>query len=480
MENVSIPESGELYVWVKNKDVSGGKVVLHTLSLLGVVSPKVISGGVEEYVSNVPDNGNFFLSRESVEEWGYDIREYSAYTLEEAKYVWYTTSASRRYALYKQGHYGISMVALDNGVDASSLVGDSWHMLSKDEVDNSVYDADKFTTVGKNGVRGPKDKGSETAKVNYTRYQLSDNFKEARAKGMVYIPVKTEDEASILRTVINTENGYEDGFDGMLLVYSTRDARFRPLYKYANAKEMSVEEVVELTPTSTPTRRPEYRMSEEFDKLHDKDIVAIAVNNKEQADILTGLLPIDEKYRAGDGEDGPSELLVVYPGRTGYGADFTMLEHNIGNPIMTFAEAVVEPSPATLSTDGDDGDVISAPYDTTNGIAIDLSGITLGTDLLPSAGITSAKINLIWYKTTDKFKEALGKGTVLIPVEDAVEAAVLGTVFEINPGYKYNDGYSTVGNSALIVSKGLPAMFGPYLSLPGMEEIAFGDAVEHV
>lgn len=479
MENVSIPESGELYVWVKNKDTSKGKVVLHTLSLLGVVSPKVISGGVEEYVSNVPDNGNFFLSRESVEEWGYDIREYSAYTIEDTpKYVWYTTSASRRYALYKQGHYGISMVALDNGVDDSTLVGDSWHMLSKSEVDNSVYDADKFTTVGKNGVREPKGKGSETAKVNYTRYQLSDKFKEARAKGMVYIPVKTEEEASILRAVINTENGYEDGFDGMLLVYSTRDARFRPLYKYANAKEMSVEEVVELTPTSTPTHT-EYRMSEEFYKLHNKDIVAIAVNNKEQADILTGLLPIDEKYHAGDGEDGPSELLVVYPEQDGFGADFTTMDCLGGEVIMSFAEAVVELAPATFSTDGDAGDVISAPYDTTNGIAIDLSGIPLGTDELPSAGITSAKI-MVGYRLTDKFKEALSKGTVLIPVENDKEAGILSTVFEIDPGYKYNDGYSTVGNSALIVSKGLPAMFGHYLSLPGTEEVAFEDAVEHL
>ena len=464
MENVNIPESGELYVWVKNKDVSGGKVVLHTLSLLGVVSPKVIDVGVEEYVSNVPDNGNFFLSRESVEEWGYDIREYSAYTLEEAKYVWYTTSASRRYALYKQGHYGISMVALDNGVDASSLVGEKQYMFSEEEVENSVFDADKFLAVGKNGVRGPKGK-VESHKVNYTRYQLSDKFKEARAKGMVYIPVKTEDEASILRTVINTENGYEDGFDGMLLVYSTRDARFRPLYKYANAKEMSVEEVVELAPTSTPARKPQYKMSDKFDKLHSEDIVVITIANKEEADILASLLPIDCEYHVGDSDEGTSDSLLVYPERTGYGADFTTLERHFGNPIMTFAEAVVELAPTTFSTDG---------------TALDLSDTPIGTDELPSAGITSSKINLIWYKTTDKFKEALSKGTVLIPVEDAIEAAILGTVFEIDPGYKYNDGYSTVGNSALIVSKGLPAMFGPYLSLPGTDEIAFGDAVEPV
>lgn len=482
MENVNIPEAGELYVWVKNKDTSKGKVVLHTLSLLGVVSPKVISGGVEEYVSNVPDNGNFFLSWESVEEWGYDIREYSAYTVEdtdkdEDKYVWYTTSASRRYALYKQGHYGISMVMLDNGVDASSLVGDDSYMLSEAEVENSVYDADKFTTVGKNGVRGPKGK-VESHKVNYTRYQLSDKFKEARAKGMVYIPVKSEKEASILRTVIETENGYSDGFDGMLLVYSTKDARFRPLYKYANAKEMSFEEVVELAPTSTPTRRPKYKMSRKFNKLHSEDIVVITIANKEEADILASLLPIDCEYHVGDSDEDTSDSLLVYPERTGYSADFTTSERHFGNPIITFAEAVVELSPTTFSTEGDAGDVISAPYDTTNGIAIDLSGIPLGTDELPSAGITSAKINLIWYKTTDKFKEALSKGTVLIPVEDAIEAAILGTVFEIDPGYKYNDGYSTVGDSALIVSKGLPAMFGPYLSLPGTEEIAFGDAVE--
>lgn len=481
MENVNIPESGELYVWVKNKDVSDGKVVLRTSSLLGMgITPMVVTDStVGGYINDLSDSSDFFLSREIVEEWGYDIREYSAYTLEEAKYVWYTTSASRRYALYKQGHYGISMVALDNGVDASSLVGEKQYMFSEEEVENSVFDADKFTTVGKNGVRGPKGK-VESHKVNYTRYRLSDKFKEARAKGMVYIPVKTEDEASILRAVINTDNGYEDGFDGMLLVYSTRDARFRPLYKYANAKEMSVEEVVELAPTSTPARKPQYKMSDKFDKLHSEDIVVITIANKEEADILASLLPIDCEYHVGDSDEGTSDSLLVYPERTGYGADFTTLERHFGNPIMTFAEAVVELAPAPFSTDGDASDVISAPYVTTNGIAIDLSDTPIGTDELPSAGITSAKINLVWYKTTDKFKEALSKGTVLIPVENDKEAGILSTVFEIDPGYKYNEGYSTVGNSALIVSKWLPAMFGPYLSLPGMEEIAFGDVVEHL
>ena len=482
MEEVSIPVSGEKYVWIKNTDTSNGKVVLRKSTLLGVVIPMVIDVGVEEHIKSLSNSSDMFLSPESVEEWGYDIREYSAYTVEdtdkdEDKYVWYTTSASRRYALYKQGHYGISMVMLDNGVDASSLVGDDSYMLSEAEVENSVYDADKFTTVGKNGVRGPKGALGIPPKVNYTRYQLSDKFKEARAKGMVYIPVKTEDEASILRTVINTENGYSDGFDGMLLVYSTRDARFRPLYKYANAKEMSVEEVVELASTSgdsTPTYRPEYRMSEEFDKLHDKDIVAITVANKEQADILTGLLPIDEEYRVGDGEDGPSELLVVYPERTGYGADFNMLEHNIGNPIMPFAKAVVELTPATFSTDGDSGDVISAPYDTTNGIAIDLSDTHIGTAMLPTSGITSAKI-MVGYRLTDKFTEALSKGVVVIPVKDAREAGILSTLMEIDPGYKYHSEYE---GGALIAVEGMPAMFSPFPKPLLGEQMQLGDAVE--
>lgn len=403
MEEVSIPVSGEKYLWVKNKDTSNGKVVLRKSTLLGVVIPMVIDVGVEEYVSNVPDSDNFFLSRESVEEWGYDIREYSAYSIDGVdddadKYVWYT-GGSDRYALAKQGHYGISLVALYDSFDASTLVGNPLYMLSEEEVDNSVFDADKFLAVGYNGllVRGDVQEDSE-----------------------------------------------------------------------------------ELAPTSTPTHRPEYRMSDKFDKLHSEDVVVITIANKEEADILASLLPIDCEYHIGDSDKDTSDSLLVYPEQTGYGADFTMLENQFGNPIITFAEAVVELSPTTFSTDGDASDVISAPYVTANGTALDLSGIPLGTDLLPSAGITSAKINLVWYKTTDKFKEALSKGTVLIPVEDAIEAAILGTVFEIDPGYKYNDGYSTVGDSALIVSKGLPAMFGPYLSLPGMEEITFGDAVEPV
>lgn len=480
MENVNIPVSGEKYVWVKNKDTSNGKVVLRKSILLGVVIPMVIDIGVEEHIKSLPNSSDMFLSPESVEAWGYDIREYSAYSVDDTdndtgKYVWYTSGITR-YVLAKQGHYGISIVTLDNSVDASTLVGNPLYMLSEEEVENSVFDADKFTTVGKNGVRGPKGK-VESHKVNYTRYRLSDKFKEARAKGMVYIPVKTEEEASILRAVINTENGYEDGFDGMLLVYSTRDARFRPLYKYANAKEMSVEEVVELAPTSTPTRKPQYKMSDKFDKLHSEDIVVITIANKEEADILASLLPIDCEYHVGDSDEDTSDSLLVYPEQTGYSADFTTLERHFGNPIITFAEAVVELSPAPFSTNGDASDVISAPYVTTNGIAIDLSDTPIGTDELPSAGITSAKI-MVGYRLTDKFKEALSKGTVLIPVENDKEAGILSTVFEIDPGYKYNEGYSTVGVSALIVSKWLPAMFGPYLNLPGMEEIAFGDAVE--
>ena len=362
MENVNIPVSGNKYVWVKNKDISGGKVVLRKSTLLGVVIPMVIDVGVEEHIKSLSNSSAMFLTPESVEEWGYDIREYSAYSVEDTdadvdKYVWYTTSASRRYALYKQGR-DISMVMLDNGVDASALVGDDSYMLSEAEVENSVYDADKFTTVGKNGVRGPKGALGIPPKVNYTRYQLSDKFKEARAKGMVYIPVKSEDEASILRTVIDTENGYTDGFDGMLLVYSTRDARFRPLYKYANAKEMSVEEVVELAPTSTPTRKPKYKMSRKFNKLHSEDIVVITIANKEEADILASLLPIDCEYHVGDSDEDTSDSLLVYPERTGYSADFTTSERHFGNPIITFAEAVVELSPTTLSTDGDAGEPV--------------------------------------------------------------------------------------------------------------------------
>ena len=475
MENVSIPVSGEKYVWVKNKDVSGGKVVLRTSSLLGMgITPMVVTDStVEGYINDLSDSSDMFLSPESVEEWGYDLREYSAYTLEEAKYVWYTTSASRRYALYKQGR-DISMVMLDNGVDASALVGDDSYMLSEAEVDNSVYDADKFTTVGKNGVRGPKGK-VESHKVNYTRYQLSDKFKEARAKGMVYIPVKTEDEASILRTVINTKNGYSDGFDGMLLVYSTRDARFRPLYKYANAKEMSVEEVVELAPTSTPTRKPKYKMSDKFDKLHSEDIVVITIANKEEADILASLLPIDCEYHVGDSDEDTSDSLLVYPEQTGYGADFTTLERHFGNPIITFAEAVVEIAPATFSTDGDASDVISAPYVTANGTALDLSHTPIGTDSLPSAGFTSAKINLVWYKTTDKFKEALRKGTVFIPVENDKEAAILSSIMEIDLSHMYRPEYK---GGTLIASEGVPARFSPFINYPNGTRLAFEDAVE--
>ena len=478
MEEVSIPVSGEKYVWIKNTDTSKGKVVLRKSTLLGVVIPMVIDVGVEEHIKSLSDSSDMFLSPESVEEWGYDIREYSAYTVEdtdkdEDKYVWYTTSASRRYALYKQGR-DISMVMLDNGVDASALVGDDSYMLSEAEVDNSVYDADKFTTVGKNGVRGPKGK-VESHKVNYTRYQLSDKFKEARAKGMVYIPVKTEDEASILRTVIETENGYSDGFDGMLLVYSTKDARFRPLYKYANAKEMSFEEVVELAPTSTPTRRPKYKMSRKFNKLYSEDIVVITIANKEEADILASLLPIDCEYHVGDSDEDTSDSLLVYPERTGYSADFTTLERHFGNPIITFAEAVVELSPATFSTDGDDGDVISAPYVTANGTALDLSGIPIGTGELPTSGITSAKINLIWYKTTDKFKEALRKGTVFIPVENDKEAAILSSIMEIDLSHMYQPEYK---GGTLIASEGVPARFSPFINYPGGTRLAFKDAVE--
>lgn len=490
MKKVKEVVSGEKYLWVM------GDVVLKRHN--GVVVPLVVNTKVHgqdtpEEVLKVVSAKNtwrsitqwrekFLLDKESVLRWGYDLNAYSAYTIEDtAKYVWYTTSASRRYALGKQGRgrYSISMVALDNGVDASTLVGNESYMLSEAEVDNSVYDADKFIAVGKNGVRGPKGNvsESETEKLNYTRYQLSDKFKEARDKGMVYIPVKSEEEASILRTVIDTENGYNEGFDDMLLVYSTKDAQFRPLYKYANAKEMSVEEVVELAPTSAPTRRPEYRMSEEFYKLHNKDIVAITVDNKEQADILTGLLPIDGEFQEGDGENGSSEALVVYPEHTGYGADFTMMIHLGNYPIMPFAKAVVELAPTTLSTDGDAGDVISAPYVPDNGTALDLSDTPIGTDELPSAGITSAKINL-GYRLTDKFKEALSKGVVDIPVDNAREAGILSTLMEIGPEYKYESEYN---GGALIAVAGIPAMFSPFympVKYASWETVAFGDAVE--
>ena len=209
----------------------------------------------------------------------------------------------------------------------------------------------------------------------------------------------------------------------------------------------------------------------------------ITIANKGEADILASLLPIDCEYHVGDSDEDTSEALLVYPEQTGYGADFTTLEmQHFGNePIITFAEAIVELSPTTFSTDGDGdaSDVISAPYVTANGTALDLSDTPISAGNSHDVGkLTSSKITL-GYKTTDKFKEALSKGAVLIPVKNDKEAAILSTVFEIDPGpgHKYRSGYS---GGALIAVEGATAMFRPYLSLPGMEEIAFGDAVEPI
>lgn len=399
MEKVSIPETGELYVWVKNKDIGDGKVVLRISSLLEAVIPMVISGGVEEHINSLPYSSDMFLPPESVEEWGYDLKAYSAYSLGDSdsdvdKYVWYTRGSYPKVLVLFKYNNKICVGTLGYQ-HPENLVGITKYMLSEEEVENSVFDANKFLSVGENGllVRG------------------------------------------------------------------------------------EAQEVAE-SPTPNLTRKPQYKMSDKFDKLHSEDIVVITIANKEEANILAGLLPIDYEYHVGDSDEDTSEALVVYPEQTGYSADFNMLEHNIGNPIMSFAEAVVELSPDTISTDGDASDVISAHYVTANGTALDLSHTPISAGNSHDVGkLTSSKITL-GYKTTDKFKEALRKGAVLIPVEDAIEAAILGTVFEIDPGYKYNEGYSTLGVSALIVSKWLPAMFGPYLNLPGVEEIAFGDAVE--
>lgn len=404
MENVSIPESGGKYLWVKNTDASNGKVVLRKSILLGVVIPMVIDVGVEEHIKSLPNSSDMFLTPESVEEWGYDIREYSAYSMDDVdddadKYVWWFTGFSDRYALAKQGDYDISIVTLDNSIDASTLVGNPLYMLSEAEVDNSVFDADKFLAVGYNGVlsRGEAQEDSE-----------------------------------------------------------------------------------ELAPASTPTlaRKPKYKMSDKFDKLHSEDVVVITIANKEEADILASLLPIDCEYHVGDSDEDTSNSLLVYPEQTGYGADFTTLERHFGNPIITFAEAVVELYSTTFSTDGDASDVISAPYvtaTTTNGIAIDLSHTPIGTGELPSAGITSAKINLVWYKTTDKFKEALCKGTVFIPVENDKEAAILSSIMEIDLSHMYRPEYR---GGTLIASEGVPARFSPFINYPNGTRLAFGDAVE--
>lgn len=282
MEEVSIPVSGGKYVWVKNTDASNGKVVLHTLSLLGVVSPKVISGGVEEYVSNVPDNGNFFLSRESVEEWGYDIREYSAYTIEDTpKYVWYT-GGSNRYVLAKQGHYGISLVALDDSFDASKLVGKKQYMFSEEEVENSVFDANKFLSVGENGllVRGKVDGSGDVISAPYVTangtaldlshtpisagnshdvgkltsskitlgYKTTDKFKEALRKGVVFIPIGSDKEAAILSSIMEIDPGYKyhsEWYGGALIAVEGVPAIFSPTIDSYNGEMVAFEDAVE-------------------------------------------------------------------------------------------------------------------------------------------------------------------------------------------------------------------------------------------
>ena len=177
----------------------------------------------------------------------------------------------------------------------------------------------------------------------------------------------------------------------------------------------------------------------------------------------------------GDSDEDTSEALVVYPEQTGYGADFTMLERHFGNPIMSFAEAVVELAPAPFSTDGDASDVISAPYVTANGTALDLSDTPISAGNSHDVGkLTSSKITL-GYKTTDKFKEALSKGVVFIPIGSDKEAAILSSIMEIDPGYKYHSEYE---GGALIAVEGVPAIFSPIIDSYNGEMVAFGDAVE--
>lgn len=267
MENVSIPVSGNKYVWVKNTDTSAGKVVLRNSTLLGVVIPRVIDVGVEEHIKSLPNSSGMFLTPESVEAWGYDIREYSAYSVDDtdngtSKYVWYT-GGSNRYVLAKQGDYDMSLVALDNNFDASTLVGKKLYMLSEEEVENSVFDANKFLAVGENGL--------------LVRGEVQEAVDSPSAKD-----------------------------DNVL----------------------------------THTRKPQYKMSDKFDKLHSEDIVVITIANKEEADILASLLPIDCEYHVGDSDEDTSDSLLVYPEHTEYDADFTTLERHFGNPIITFAEAV--------------------------------------------------------------------------------------------------------------------------------------------
>ena len=184
MENVSIPLSGNKYLWIKNTDASKGKVVLRKSILLGVVIPMVIDVGVEEHIKSLPNSSDMFLTPESVEAWGYDIREYSAYSVDDVdndtdKYVWYT-GGSNRYVLAKQGHYGISLVALGS-VDASTLVGSPMYMLSEEEVENSVFDRDKFLAVGENWllVRGKAQEVAESPTPTLTskpKYKMSRKF----------------------------------------------------------------------------------------------------------------------------------------------------------------------------------------------------------------------------------------------------------------------------------------------------------------
>lgn len=396
MKKVSIPVSGKLYVWVKNKDIGDGKVVLRTSSLLGMgITPMVVTDStVEGYINDLSDSSDMFLTPESVEEWGYDIREYSAYSVEGTyndtdKYVWYT-GGSNRYVLFKYNNN--IYVGLLGTQEAKSLVGITKYMFSEAELENSVFDPDKFLAVGEKGLLV---RGEAQEDVDYP----------------------------------------------------------------------------------TPTRKPKYKMSDKFDKLHSEDIVVITIANKEEADILAGLLPIDYEYHVGDSDEDTSEALVVYPEQTGYSADFTTLERHFGNPTITFAEAVVELSPAPFSTDGDASDVISAPYVTAKGTALDLSDTPIGTGELPSAGNTSAKINLVWYKTTDKFKEALCKGTVFIPVENDKEAAILSSIMEIDLSHMYRPEYR---GGTLIASEGMPARFSPFINYSNGTRLAFGDAVEPV
>ena len=170
----------------------------------------------------------YHLTQPEIEKWGFNPDKFTRETVEEL-YIWVSESDDRgkEHVLLKPG-----VVVTNKEYDDDRMQdykANTIYHLSEADVKNSIYNPDKFTPIAIGDL--PQ------------TYKLSDVVVDALSGQPIFsIVVRTEEQATILKKLLNIYEDYEPGTDNYLLVHGISKTFTK--YQHANTV-LDFEEAVE-------------------------------------------------------------------------------------------------------------------------------------------------------------------------------------------------------------------------------------------